>query len=48
MDDYKFQVDFLNEATEFLDGLNEKTPKKEIDKAERIRQEYFKQKAKNK
>lgn len=116
MDDYKFQVDFLEEATKFLDGLNEKarkkvlyniwksrmvndkqlfkklqdeiwefrtlysqkyyrlfafwdktgktdavvisthgivkktgkTPKKEIDKAERIRKEYFKQKAKNK
>lgn len=116
MNDYKFQVDFLDEATEFLDGLNkkarkkvfyniwksritndkklfkklqdeiwefrtlyskkhyrlfafwdksgktdtvvisthgivkktEKTPKKEIDKAERMRKEYFKQKTKNK
>lgn len=115
MEDYKFQVDFLDEAIEFLDGLNEKarkkvlynvwksrmvsdkllfkklqdeiwefrtlygkkyyrlfafwdktgktdtvvisthgiikktgkTPKKEIEKAERIRKEYFKQKSKN-
>lgn len=54
MDDYKFQVDFLGEATTVVistHGIVKKTgkiPKKEIDKAERIRKEYYKQKTKNK
>ena len=47
MDKYRFRVEFLEEANEFLDRLNEKTdkiPKNEIERAEKLRVQYFNEK----
>lgn len=52
MDEYKFRVQFLEEAKEFLDGLDEKArdkiPKSEIERVEKLKEKYFNDKSKMK
>jgi hypothetical protein len=44
MEDCKFRIDFLEEAKEFLDGLDEN----EIERAEKFREKYFNEKRREK
>lgn len=45
---HRFRIEFLEEVFDFLDALDEKTQKKEIDKATELMKKHFKNKKKNK